>query len=90
MTTAIIRSFEPDKGLVCVVVTGALAEVPLRPEIDLLCALLIVERQLVVTVPVRRRARPLAHDPRRRRDLARVRAGHGHVARAAAHGVARG
>jgi hypothetical protein len=30
MTTAIIRSFEPDKGLVCVVVSGALAEVQLR------------------------------------------------------------
>lgn len=30
MPTAIIRSFEPDKGLVRVVVTGALAEVPLR------------------------------------------------------------
>ncbi|HXP05999.1 MAG TPA: hypothetical protein VN808_17930 [Stellaceae bacterium] len=30
MTTAIISSFEPDKGLVRVVVAGALAEVPLR------------------------------------------------------------
>jgi hypothetical protein len=30
MTTAIIRSFEPDKGLVRVIVTGAPAEVPLR------------------------------------------------------------